>query len=277
MIATCYPQALDKPDALSTEMNCLFRLLCRDPHRGITDGDGRRPTIPLQEHVMKSSYIKLTGFVTKEPELRTSTKGDAVCTIRLGVTDRFLHRETGEWRESEPSYYDVTCWRRLAENVVFSLRKGERITIHGTCRNKVWVDRNNNPRVELEITANSVGHDMLFSISRALRAAGPQQRPGEGPDGGEASRQGLEAGQGPEPGGLGAGFGDPLAGIGPGQFNAGQFDDAGEFGASPFGGGDDDGTGEEDSGDTGEAPAVPSAPGDDDHERLPAGDQVMAL
>jgi single-strand DNA-binding protein len=262
MIATRYPQAMDKPDALSTETNCLFRLPRCDPHRGVTAGDGRRPKIPLQEHVMKSSYIKLTGFVTKEPELRTSTKGDAVCTIRLGVTDRFLDRESGEWRESEPSYYDVTCWRRLAENVVFSLRKGERITIHGTCRNKVWVDRNNNPRVELEITANSVGHEMLFGISRAFRAPGPQQRSGEGPDGGEASRQGLEADQEYEPGqGL-----VPDAGFGADQYGTGSFDDAAGLGG--YGG-----TDEEDSNGSGETPTAPSAPGEEpgagtDGERL---------
>jgi single-strand DNA-binding protein len=262
MIATRYPQAKDNSDTLSTEKNCLFRLLCRDPHRGITDGDRRRPKIPLQEHGMKSSYIKLTGFVTKEPELRTSTKGDAVCTIRLGVTDRYLDRESGEWRESEASYYDVTCWRRLAENVVFSLRKGERITIHGTCRNKVWVDRNNNPRVELEITANSVGHEMLFGISRAFRPAGPQQRSGEGQDGGEASRQGLEAGQEYEPGqGL-----DPDAGFGADQYGTGPFDDAAGF--SGYGG-----TDEEDKNGAEEAPAAPPAPGEEpgtgtDGERL---------
>jgi single-strand DNA-binding protein len=247
---------MDKSDALSTEKNRLFRLPLSEPHRGMADGDGRRPKIPLQEYVMKSSYIKLTGFVTREPELRTSTKGDAVCTIRLGVTDRFLDRETGEWRESEPSYYDVTCWRRLAENVVFSLRKGERITIHGTCRNKVWVDRNNNPRVELEITANSVGHDMLFGISRAFRAAGPQQRSGEGPDGGEASRQGLEASQDYEPGqGLA-----PDARFGADQYGTGPFDDAAGFGGYGYGGAD-----EEDGNGSGETPAAaaPPAPGEE--------------
>jgi single-strand DNA-binding protein len=149
------------------------------------------------------TFIKMTGFVTKEPDLRRSTSGYPVCTIRMGVSDRFLDRSTGEWRDDEPSYYDVTCWRRLAENVTFSLRKGDIITIHGTFRVKTWVDRNNNPRHELDITADAVAHEMAFGTSRYLRTGrqqGAEEREGQA----EANRQDLD----PASAGFGAGTDD---------------------------------------------------------------------
>jgi single-strand DNA-binding protein len=140
---------------------------------------------------VKKTYIKLTGFVTKEPDLRSSRSGTPVCTIRVGVSDRFLDRASGEWRDNEPSYYDVTCWRKLAENVTFSLRKGDIVTIHGTFRMNTWVDRNNNPRYQLEITADAVAHEMAFGTSRYNRTSRQQsaeEREGQG----EASRQDLD-------------------------------------------------------------------------------------
>lgn len=142
------------------------------------------------------TYIKLTGWVTKDPKLRR-TNGDqtAVCTIRIGTANRWPDKVTGDWREGPPSYFDVVCWRSLAENVAASLRKGHMITIHGTFRNRVWTDKDDNSRTTLEITANSVGHEMAYGWSHFNRMYRPSQGASGGLGEGEASR-GLESGTG---------------------------------------------------------------------------------
>lgn len=131
---------------------------------------------PLEEDEMSNAtYIKMTGWVARDPELR-STNGDQtpVCTIRMGTANRWPDRSTGEWREGPASYFDVACWRSLAVNVCASLRKGHMITIHGTFRNKAWTDKDGNARTSLEITASSVGHELVYGwahFNRTQRAS----------------------------------------------------------------------------------------------------------
>lgn len=160
------------------------------------------------------TYIKLTGWVTRDPELRR-TNGDQtpVCTIRVGTANRWPDRTTGEWREGPASYFDVVCWRGLAVNVAASLRKGHMVTIHGSFRNRVWNDKDNNPRTSLEITANSVGHELTYGWSHFNRTQRGSAPPEELPDG--------ETNRGVDPGDGDPGPGDP----GEGEPNA--FDDAG--------------------------------------------------
>lgn len=157
------------------------------------------------------TYIKLTGWVTRDPELR-KTNGDQtpVCTIRVGTANRWPDRTTGEWREGPPSYFDVVCWRGLAVNVAASLRKGHMVTIHGSFRNRVWNDKDNNPRTSLEITANSVGHELTYGWSHFNRTQrGPAQAP-EGLTDGETNR-GVDAAPGdPGPGDLDQGEQNPF-------------------------------------------------------------------
>ncbi|HEX6449908.1 MAG TPA: single-stranded DNA-binding protein [Trebonia sp.] len=141
------------------------------------------------------TYIKLTGWVTKDPELRrTNNNNTPVCTIRLGTANRWPDRNTGEWREGPASYFDVVCWRALAVNVAASLRKGHMVTIHGTFRNRIWTDKDNNDRTALEITASSVGHELTYGWSHFNRT----QRASSSAEGelavGEASR-GIEPGE----------------------------------------------------------------------------------
>ncbi|MBO0820628.1 MAG: single-stranded DNA-binding protein [Nocardiopsaceae bacterium] len=142
-----------------------------------------------------AAYIKLTGWVTRDPDLR-KTKGDgtAVCTIRVGTANRWPDRSSGEWREGPASYYDVVCWRGLAANVASSLRKGQMVTVHGTFRNRAWTDKNNNPRISLEITAHSVGHDLTYGVSHFSRTYRGSPSSAQGQGEGEVSRA-LDLGQ----------------------------------------------------------------------------------
>lgn len=116
------------------------------------------------------TYVKLTGWVTKDPKLHlTNADQTPVCTIRMGAASRWPDRASGEWREGPASYFDVVCWRGLATNVSASVRKGDMVTVHGTFRTRTWTDKDNNPRTDIEITANSVGHELLYGWSHYNR------------------------------------------------------------------------------------------------------------
>ena len=62
----------------------------------------------------------LIGNLTRDPEIRYVAGGPATATLGVAVDRRWKNRTTGEWEEST-SFFDVVCWRDLAENVVSSL------------------------------------------------------------------------------------------------------------------------------------------------------------
>ncbi len=180
----------------------------------------------------QANYIVMTGYVTAEPKLgHTKVSKTPVTHIRVGSTPRRLDRATGEWRDGETSYYNVTCWRKLAENVAGSLRKGDMILVRGKFRTRTWVDEQQHTRVELEIDADSVGHDMSFGWSHFNRGVHVPPGVARAIANGEAVRQQMaqegdlpeeevEFAESEEDGGYGympdEGFAGPAA-AGPGQ------------------------------------------------------------
>jgi len=144
----------------------------------------------------QDNTITVRGYVTAEPRMRQRTPEQApVATIRVGSTPRKLNRETGEWQDGETSYYSVTCWRKLAENVHGSLRKGDMVIVRGKVSIRSWLDDQQRVRMEVEIEADSVGHDLAFGWSRFNRGVHTPPSVREGLANGEAIRQGMA----PEP------------------------------------------------------------------------------
>jgi single-strand DNA-binding protein len=137
-------------------------------------------------------YVTLTGYVTSEPKLwHNGPALTPVAKIRVGSTPRRLDRRTGEWLDGETSYYTVKCWRKLAQNVASCLRKGDMVIVRGKFRTRTWVDDEQRTRSELEIEADSVGHDLAFGWSHFNRGAFTPQGAARRAAEGEAARQGV--------------------------------------------------------------------------------------
>lgn len=140
----------------------------------------------------QDNTITVRGYVTAEPKMWQRTAEQApVATIRVGSTPRKLNRETGEWQDGETSYYTVKCWRRLAENVHGCLRKGDMVIVRGKVSTRSWLDDQQRVRMEVQIEADSVGHDLAFGWSHFNRGMHTPPRVLESLAKGEAIRQGV--------------------------------------------------------------------------------------
>ena len=118
----------------------------------------------------QENTIILRGFVTAEPKFwQSSPTQTPLAEIRMGHTPRRLNRTTGEWEDGETSYFSVKCWRRLAVNVKGSLRKGDMILVKGKVVMRTWVDDQQRNRVQMQVEADSVGHDLAFGWSHFNR------------------------------------------------------------------------------------------------------------
>jgi single-strand DNA-binding protein len=123
-----------------------------------------------------SNATTLAGNLTRDPEIRYTREGQANATFGLAVNRRWQPRGSEEWEEST-SFFDVICWRDLAENVALSLVKGSRVIVTGRLEQHSWLADNGDRRSRVEITADEVGPSLRFAtaeISRAERR-GPDQ------------------------------------------------------------------------------------------------------
>src|SRR5438067_1820375 len=74
--------------------------------------------------------VVLVGNLTKDPELRHTPSGTAVCKLRIAVNTRQKDQATGEWGD-KPNYFDVTVWGNQGESCAQFLSKGRPVGVDG--------------------------------------------------------------------------------------------------------------------------------------------------
>jgi single-strand DNA-binding protein len=143
-----------------------------------------------------SNATTLSGNLTRDPELRYTRDGQANASFGLAVNRRWQPRGSDEWQEAT-SFFDVVCWRDLAENVALSLGKGSRVIVTGRLEQSSWETENGERRSRVEVTAEEVGPSLRFAtaeISRTERR-GPDQADlaGNSDPAGEVEAIGVDA------------------------------------------------------------------------------------
>jgi single-strand DNA-binding protein len=123
----------------------------------------------------QDTQVTLCGYVAKEPMFRTLQSGASFATFRMAFTERRRDRQTGEWSDGATTFLGVKCFRRLAENVAGSLRKGEPVMVSGRMYTHEYTSADGQKRSELQVDASSIGHDLNRGVaifSRTRKAAG---------------------------------------------------------------------------------------------------------
>ena len=108
--------------------------------------------------------VTLVGNVTRDPELRFTNTGQATATFGLAVNRMWNDRQTNERREST-SFFDVVCWREMAENVSESLQKGARVVVTGRLEQRSWETPDGDRRSKIEIIADEVGPSLRWATA----------------------------------------------------------------------------------------------------------------
>ena len=83
--------------------------------------------------------VMLMGNLTRDPEVRYTPKGTAVCEIGMAI-NRYFSGESGDKRE-ETTFVDVTLWGRTAEIAGEYLKKGRPVFIEGRLQLDTWDDK----------------------------------------------------------------------------------------------------------------------------------------
>jgi single-strand DNA-binding protein len=133
--------------------------------------------------------ITVIGNVTRELELRFTPNGQPTATFGLAVNRRWQNRQTQEWEETT-SFFDVVCWRELAENSAASLHKGTRVIVTGRLEQRSWETQDGEKRSKIEIVADEIGPSLRWASAQIEK--NERRGPAEGgrPSGGSPGRPG---------------------------------------------------------------------------------------
>ena len=112
--------------------------------------------------------VELIGNITRDPELRFTPSGAAVASFGLAVNRRWRNQQTNEWDE-QVSFFDVVCWRELAENVAESLTKGSRVIVTGRLEQRSWDTDQGEKRSKVEVIADEVGPSLRWATAQVTR------------------------------------------------------------------------------------------------------------
>lgn len=108
--------------------------------------------------------ITVAGNLTWDPEIRYTRDGQATTPLVVAVNRRWQNRGTKEWEESV-SFFDVVCWRDVAENVALSLTKGSRVVATGRLDQRSWETEDKTIRTKVEIVAEDIGARRRFATA----------------------------------------------------------------------------------------------------------------
>ncbi len=115
-----------------------------------------------------TSTTTIIGNLTRDPEIRYTRDGQATTQLGVAVNRRWQNRDSHEWEEAV-SFFDVVCWRDLAENVALSLVKGIRVVVTGRLEQRSWENEEGERRTKVEIVADEVGPSLRFATADVLR------------------------------------------------------------------------------------------------------------
>jgi len=99
--------------------------------------------------------MTMIGNLAKEPELRYTSSGMAICSFTIGVSN-------GK-KTDEPLWMDVSCFNELAENCAASLSKGARVVVIGRFQRRKYEKKDGTTGYSTELVAEDVAANLRFA------------------------------------------------------------------------------------------------------------------
>lgn len=92
---------------------------------------------------------QIVGNLTRDPEMRYTPNGQAVCTFGIATNRRWRDKDGNQQEQTE--FHNVVAWRKLAEIVAPMLKKGARVYVEGRLQTRSWEGQDGNKRNRTEI------------------------------------------------------------------------------------------------------------------------------
>jgi len=107
--------------------------------------------------------VIVVGNVTRDPELRFTPSGAAVANFGLAWNRK------GRDGEEIVSFFDVTAWNQMAENIGETITKGMRVVVYGRLDQRSWETQDGDKRSKVEIVADEVAPSLRWATAEVHR------------------------------------------------------------------------------------------------------------
>src|SRR5687767_6345683 len=98
----------------------------------------------------------IIGNLGRDPELRYTTRGNAVCNFTVAVNRPGRTDENGRRSEDETEWFSVVAWDKLAETCNQFLSKGRKVYVEGRLQTRAWEGQDGQQRSRVEVVAQNM-------------------------------------------------------------------------------------------------------------------------
>lgn len=99
--------------------------------------------------------VILIGNLGKDPEMRYSASGDAICNFSIATTESWKDKQSGEKKEAT-EWHRISFFGKLAEICGQYLKKGSQVYIEGSLRTRKWNDKDGQEKYSTEIRGDEM-------------------------------------------------------------------------------------------------------------------------
>lgn len=110
---------------------------------------------------MNEPRLTISGNVVFDAEERVAASGQPFAVFRI-ANNISRRRDDGRYEDVRTEFYRVTAFGNLAVNAIASVKKGQRVLVHGKVRATTYTRGDGSEGANIEITASMIGHDLTF-------------------------------------------------------------------------------------------------------------------
>lgn len=136
--------------------------------------------------------VILVGNLGRDPEVRYTASGDAICNLSVATTDNWRDKATGE-RKEMTEWHRVSFFGKTAEVCGQYLKKGSQIYVEGSLRTRKWTDKDGQEKYTTEIRGDAM------QMLGGRQGTGGQQSGGDGYDNEPTGNSQAPSKEGPKP------------------------------------------------------------------------------
>ena len=136
------------------------------------------------------TVVTLVGRLTEDLEPRVTKAGKSMATGSLAHTERNLNRQTQQWEDGQPNFYNLTLFDPDASNALSSYKKGDRVIVYGKQQVRNFERKDGSRGTSVDVTVIEMGPSTKFTevaVNRnrqqnggGFQAQQPQQQQGGG-------------------------------------------------------------------------------------------------
>lgn len=111
-----------------------------------------------------TNHLTAIGGLGKDPELKFTQGGRAVCNFGVATEHRFKAKDSNEW-ESRTTWVNCVLWGDAAENFAASCSKGDRVIAVGRLEQRSWETPEGDKRTVSELIVDEVGPSARWAVA----------------------------------------------------------------------------------------------------------------